>query len=285
MASPFFGPDGSLRNGWKALLFVLGAAVCNGAAFSLRLALPWLGAAALWIPAPWFTFGAILFLTWLFLHEEGRPLASVGLGLDRRWGRQFLAGVLAGCGLIALMALAAYLGGGYHLARNASAGAGALGAALWLHLAVAFSEELLFRGYVFQRLERGMGTWPALVLLALLFAGIHWGNPGMAGPTRAWASLNIAVAGILLGLCYLRTRSLALPIGLHLGWNWTQGALLGFGVSGIPSGGWWLPVFHHRPAWITGGSFGLEASLPCALVGALGCLVLALVRPHGLPNE
>ena len=146
------------------------------------------------------------------------------------------------------------------------------------------AEELLFRGYLFQRLESGLGAGPALGLLGLLFAALHWGNPGMAGLTRAWASLNIALAGILLGLCYLRTRSLALPIGLHLGWNWTQGSLLGFGVSGIHHPGWWTPVWHGRPAWVVGGSFGLEASLICTVVCAAACFGLARWAPEIRPD-
>ena len=84
----------------------------------------------------------------------------------------------------------------------------------------------------------------------------------MAGATRAWAGLNLVLAGVLLGLCYLRTRSLALPMGLHLGWNWTQGSLLGFGVSGLPSGGWWTPVYHGRPLWLTGGRSGWRRACP-----------------------
>jgi membrane protease YdiL (CAAX protease family) len=275
METAFFGSDG-LRNGWKALLFLAGAVFCNGAAFTLRLALPGLGNGTPWLPLPWFSFLAFLFLTWLFLHEEGQPLASVGLGLDRRWFRQFLQGLLAGGGLIGLMVLAVVLAGGCHLARNPGAGAGTLLADGWLYLAVALSEELLFRGYLFQRLERGLGTRPTLALVALLFAAAHLGNPGMTGATRVWASLDIAIAGLLLGLCYLRTRSLALPMGLHLGWNWTQGALLGFGVSGLPGGGWWTPVLHRGPVWVTGGTFGLEASLPCAVVGILACGVLGV---------
>jgi membrane protease YdiL (CAAX protease family) len=274
METLFFAPGGTLRNGWKVLLFALGAGICNGAAFTILPALPCLGSAAPWLPAPWISFTAFLGLTWFCLHLEGLPLGSVGLRLDGRWGRQFLLGALAGAGLIALMALAVYLGGGFHLARNPQAGLGGLLAGAWLYLAVAFSEELLFRGYLFQRLVRGMGPWPAQGVAALLFAGIHWGNPGMAGATRAWASLDIAIAAILLGLCCLRTRSLAMPIGLHLGWNFTQGTLLGFGVSGIPGAGWWRPVFHGQAAWLTGGAFGLEASLPCALVGAAACLAL-----------
>jgi membrane protease YdiL (CAAX protease family) len=277
MDSLLFASDGSLRNGWKVLLFALGAGFCNSAAFTL----PWLGPAASWLPAPWFSFMAFLGLTWFTLQLEGRPLASVGLRLDRRWGWQFLLGALAGAGLMALMALPGFLGGSFRLARNPQAGVAGLLAGAWLYLAVAFSEELLFRGYLFQRLYQGMGRWPAQVLVAFLFAGVHWGNPGMTGATRVWASLDIAIAAILLGLCYLRTGSLALPIGLHLGWNWTQGMLLGFGVSGIRNNGWWTPVFHGQSAWLTGGSFGLEASLPCAVVAAAASIALAV----GLPDK
>ncbi len=282
----FFGSGGRLRNGWKVLLFALGAGICNGAAHTFRQALPWPGTTARWLPAPWFSFAAFLCLTWVFLQLEGRSLASIGLRLDRRWAREFLLGALAGMGLIGAMALVGYLGGGFHLARNLKAGPGTLLAGGWLYLAVAFSEELLFRGYLFQRLQQGMGAWPTQVLVALLFAGVHWGNPGLTGDTRPWASLDIAIAAILPGLCYLRSRSLAMPIGLHLGWNWAQGTLLGFPVSGLHSPGWWRPVAHHgRAVWLAGGSFGLEASLPCALVATAACVVLALGRLDNLLNE
>ena len=277
MESWFRGPGGTLRNGWKALLFALGALACGGAAESFRLGLP--GAVEPWLPTRWFTAGAALMLTWGFLNLEKKPLASVGLALGGRWARELLAGALGGTALMALIALGAYLGGGFHLVRTPGAGPAPLLLGAWVYLAVAFKEELLFRGYLFQRLELGVGPWPATVLLAALFAWAHWGNPGMTGPTRIWASLNIALAAILLGLSYLRTRSLALPIGLHLGWNWTQGVLLGFPVSGTHAAGWWTPVQHGRPLWLTGGSFGLEASLPCTLVAVAACLALAWCLP------
>jgi len=285
METLFFGSAGTLRNGWKVVLFLLGAGLCNGAAATFRMALPWPELAAPWLPAPWFAFAAFLCLTWVCLQLEGRPLASVGLRLDQRWGRELLQGALAGCGLILLMALPGLLAGAYRLQRNPHAGPARLLAGVWLYLAVAFSEELLFRGYLFQRLERGLGRWPAQALVALLFAAVHWGNPGMTGATRVWASLNIAIAAILLGLCYLRTRSLALPIGLHLGWNWAQGMVLGFGVSGLSSSGWWRPVFQSRTPWLTGGRFGLEASLPCAIVATAACLALAWDDRNGLQDE
>jgi hypothetical protein len=118
------------------------------------------------------------------------------------------------------------------------------------------------------------------LVFAALFALMHWGNPGMHGATKAWATVNIALAAILLGFCYLRTRSLALPIGVHLGWNWAQGSLLGFGVSGTTDiKGAWTPVFHGKPEWLTGGAFGLEASVLCTLVCA--AVIFGLWRWRG----
>ena len=140
---------------------------------------------------------------------------------------------------------------------------------------VACWEENLFRGFVFQRLVEGLGVWPAQALLALLFGVAHWSNPGMHGATKAWATLDIALAAVFLGLAYLRTRSLALPVGIHLGWNWMQGHVLGFGVSGTTTAhGWVRPVFHGRPEWVSGGAFGLEASAACTLVCGVAILGL-----------
>jgi membrane protease YdiL (CAAX protease family) len=278
MRSVFRGSDGSLHDGWRALLFALGAAAASSLAGSLRLAVPWPDALEAWLPAAGFTFLGILALTWIALQLERRPLASVGLELDRRWGREFLAGAAAGAAIILVIAWVVHLASGCHWVRDPRAGPGRLAAGAWLYLAVAASEELLYRGYPFQRLVRGLGSGPALGLTALLFTASHWGNPGMAGATLVLASLNIALAAVLLGLCRLRTGSLALPIGLHLGWNWTQGTLLGFGVSGLPGAGWWAPVTHGAAPWVTGGTFGLEASLPCTAVTAAACVALVRMR-------
>ncbi|MGH8107872.1 MAG: lysostaphin resistance A-like protein, partial [Arenimonas sp.] len=131
----------------------------------------------------------------------------------------------------------------------------------YVFLFVALFEETLFRGFIFQRLLDGAGIWVAQIVLALLFALGHWDNPGMDGATKFWASLDLALGAVMLGLAYMRTRSLALPIGLHLGWNWSQGYLLGFGVSGLDHTGWFHPVFQGKAEWLTGGNFGPEASV------------------------
>ncbi|HAT30727.1 MAG TPA: hypothetical protein DCW29_07705 [Janthinobacterium sp.] len=68
-------------------------------------------------------------------------------------------------------------------------------------------------------------------IFAFLFAQVHTLNPGMSGLTMVFGLLNIFLASLMLGYCYLRSGSLALPVGVHLGWNWTQSAL-GFSGSG-----------------------------------------------------
>jgi len=144
-------------------------------------------------------------------------------------------------------------------------------------------EELLFRGFVFQRLVDGIGAPPALVLMGALFAVAHWGNPGMEDSTELVASIDTALGGILLGLAYLRTGSLALPIGIHFGWNWMQGSLLGFDVSGFQQAGWLLPQLLDKPQWLNGGAFGPEASVFSVLVDAMA--VLLLWRWRGLSQD
>jgi hypothetical protein len=82
----------------------------------------------------------------------------------------------------------------------------------------------------------------------------------------------------LFGLAYLRTRSLALPLGLHFAANVVQGPFLGFGVSGADAPGLLTPTL-HAPTWLTGGAFGLEASVPGFVCVVAASATLWLWRP------
>ncbi len=268
----FLDVDGTLRNGWKVLGYFLLVAAVSLVLSPLYRLLPRPIRAA--FPGQWVGALACLAAAWAFLRTEAAPLSALGLRLNGRFLGHLVLGTLGGCALMGASAGLAWSLGGLHWTRTPGVGLAALSSAARLFLAVALFEELLFRGYAFQRAARGLGFAGAQAAFALLFALMHWRNPGMAGATKAWATMNIALAALLLGFCWRRTGSLALPIGVHLGWNWTQGSLLGFGVSGTASQGWWTPAFHGRPEWLTGGAFGLEASLPGALV--CGAAVLAL---------
>jgi hypothetical protein len=120
-----------------------------------------------------------------------------------------------------------------------------------------FMEELAVRGIIFRWLEEFAGSWAALIITSALFGLIHISNPN-----ATWfSSFAIAVeAGILLGGAYMLTRNLWLPIGLHAAWNVMQGAVFDVPVSGIPAHGL-VQAELSGPALLSGGSFGLEASV------------------------
>ena len=269
----FLDSTGSVRNGWKILGF---AALLYVGMMALSLLKLW--------PLLGFEWGmtlAILGATALCLRVEREPFPVFGVKPFLRWGADFVVGAVGGLLLMVLVAGCIFALHGLHWQRGGGAGFRELMVGLWLYLAVAVNEELLFRGYLFQRLTKGTGTWISLLLMGLWFAYAHWENPGMVGSVRVWAMVNIFLAGLLLGLAYLKTQSLALPMGIHLGWNWAQGSLLGFGVSGtMGTRGWLNPVFEGRPEWLTGGAFGLEASLPCALLCSVAILGLAFWKPR-----
>ncbi len=277
MSLSFIDDRGSLRPGWKTLGFIL---LVLSLGDLLALVRSTTGLA--WLRGPW--AGALVGVgaSLLCVRLEGRSFSSLGFLPGTRWLKDCALGALSGLALALIIAMLVRGMDGFHWQRAPAVGTRQLLAGAWLLLGVSLSEEILFRGFPFQRLVEGLGPWVGQLTCAALFTWVHWANPGMQGATRAWASMNISLLGILLGFCYLRTRSLALPVGLHFGWNWAQGSLLGFGVSGTTEfKGAWTPVFHGRPEWLTGGSFGLEASLPCALVCSVA--VLAMWRWKGRP--
>lgn len=142
-----------------------------------------------------------------------------------------------------------------------------------------FREELLFRGIFFRWIEEFGGTWVALAVTSALFGLAHIFNPNATW----WSSLAIAVeAGVLLGASYMVTRSLWLPIGLHAAWNFTQGAIFDVPVSGIDAQGL-VEARLQGPDWLSGGTFGLEASvIALVLATGVGLWMIRLAVKRGL---
>jgi membrane protease YdiL (CAAX protease family) len=152
--------------------------------------------------------------------------------------------------------------------------------ALVISFSAGVSEELLFRGVLFKVTEEWLGSWWALALSAAFFGAAHLLNPH-ATPTAAIAIM--IEAGIMLAAAYLLTRRLWLPIGIHAGWNFTQGGIFGIAVSGTTSPAL-LQSQLTGPSWLSGGEFGAEASIiAVAFSGTLGVLLLMRsVRTGGL---
>jgi membrane protease YdiL (CAAX protease family) len=263
---------GQLRNGWWILLFVAVFLVSQLVYHPVSRGLQHIGAGKGWLQPLPVVF--LLLVTWICMRLRRQPLSGVGLRLDATWLRQVLGGIAFGAALMLAVTALIVLAGGVRFELDPARGLPALAYGVWFFVWVAVLEELLFRGFVFQRLVDGIGAPAALLLMAALFAIAHWGNPGMEGSTLVWATIDTGLGAILLGLAYLRTGSLALPIGIHFGWNWIQGSLLGFDVSGLTQSGWLLPHLLAKPQWMTGGAFGPEASIFSVVVDATAVLLL-----------
>ena len=206
--------------------------------------------------------GYAAFVRWV----ERRAMTELG---GRLGWLELAGGLVLGAVLFGLTFGSIFLAGGVVLEGRSMAPDLTYAAALALSAGVV--EELAIRGVVFRLIEGWLGSWTALALSAVLFGGLHLTNPGAS----LFAALAIALeAGVMLTAAFMVTRRLFLPIGLHTGWNFTQGGVFGVAVSGQAVGGWFdsHPV---GPAWLSGGDFGAEASVLAVLwCAALGVALL-----------
>jgi membrane protease YdiL (CAAX protease family) len=182
--------------------------------------------------------------------EKRRPTEVSAAGS----GREFLLGGLLGTGAVCVVVGLLVVFGMYTVDGTQSIGV--LGVAIGSAAMAGTVEELALRGVVFRLLEQRFGTWTALASSAALFGGLHLVNPGATLVSAAAIALE---AGVALGLAYVATRRLWVPIGLHVAWNAVEGGVFGSPTSGQMIDG--VLVSHlSGPAWVSGGSFGIEGS-------------------------
>jgi membrane protease YdiL (CAAX protease family) len=141
-----------------------------------------------------------------------------------------------------------------------------------VYLPAAVHEELLFRGYPYQKV-RSVNRTAAIVCTATVFAALHAGNDGIS----PLAVINLLLAGVMLALAYEVYQRLWLPIGIHLAWNILSGPVLGYNVSGYVSERTVLEVRGGGPELLTGGRFGIEASVWMVVVEIVGIVVLTRI--------
>jgi membrane protease YdiL (CAAX protease family) len=215
-----------------------------------------------------------VFVRWV----EGRPVSELALPpLARELG----IGVLIGAGLYTACVLILMVMGIYRV--EGLNPVSYMVPALAMALSAGFLEELLFRGVLFRIVEEWMGSWVALVVSSLVFGLVHLMNPAATWTGALFISVE---AGVLLAAAYMLTRRLWLGIGFHVAWNYTQSAVFSGIVSGSDSEPGLLKSAIDGPALLTGGQFGLEASLVafmlCTTTGVI-LLVMAVRRGNIVP--
>jgi hypothetical protein len=264
--------DGNLRPIWRFFVSIVLVFLAYVAAYLLagevRDLIPragaWYGSFALFELLGF--LGSFKIMTQVF---ERKPLGVVGLAFHPDWLKELCLGLgIGGVMIVSVTGAEAALGLA-RFARNPLPARAELayGSCLFVVLLVsATDEELVFRGYPFQKLVESLGAPGAVAASSACFGLAHLGNPN-----HTWIStVNTMLIGIPLSIAYLRTRALWLPVGIHFIWNYLQGFVFGLPLSGITFATTLLNPQVRGSGWLTGSAYGPEGGLLCtiAVVGA-----------------
>jgi uncharacterized protein len=203
---------------------------------------------------------------------------AIALPLRRRSLGEFVVGSAIAGAMVTTCVLLIFVFGSLELRLNLNiATLRHTAAVLTMTLIAALLEELMFRGYPFQRLATGVGNIGAIILFSILFGAIHLSNPNAS----RLGFVNTIAIGIMFAIAYFRSGSLWLPFGLHFGWNFVLGVIFGLPVSGLMIFATFMHGTAHGPRWLTGGAYGIEASATATAIVVLSTILLiVLLRPE-----
>lgn len=280
----FFNRLGRLRSGWRfivfIMLFVLFGIPLQAAGSLILRGVPVESENLYFLNL---LVGALIPLVVALLagwicgkYLEDLPFRALGAWFTKKWISDLLLGCLFGILTVSLAVLISVVFGGLSFRFNSAAGTSAilitLGGSFVIFFFAAAFEEALFRGYMLQTFTRAGLAWFAIILTSVFFGMGHLGNPN----ATLISTLNTGLAGIWLGVAYLKTRTLWLVFGLHLFWNWMLGSFYGIEVSGLKeiSTAPFLLEVDKGPIWLTGTDYGLEGGIACTI--ALICCTLVI---------
>jgi len=266
--------------GWTVAFFVAGIALTVGVNIALARGFPALDRLAAGVIAQIVGFGAATWgigggaLRWgwkeLRYIGAGDPLKGAGLGF-----------ALGAAPAILAMVVAVPAGGAGWSPDGGAFGswAAAIGGLALILVPAAFSEELIFRGFGYVALTRAFGRLGPAVVLSVLFAAAHIGNPNVT----TLGLVNVGLAGVWLSAAFWLPGGIWTATGTHLGWNITLAAL-GAPVSGLA---FTLPMLDYAtggPQWLTGGAFGPEGGVIATLIVGVSTVALLRRTTHHAPR-
>ncbi len=271
VVSNFWFHKGDLRAVWKICIFLLFLFVSSFVCMiAIQFIPPFRQKTMVYTIA---MYGAIFIATYLAVKLiEGKSFSSIGLQFKNIWLRQFTVGILFSFfAIVVIVMIELALGivriDFFHTGVDSVVlgfGEGAI-----IFLVVGFGEEVLFRGYCFQVMLKGTNATVTVVLSSLVFSAAHFMNPNIS----TISFINIALAGVWLAISFVRTNHLWLAAGFHTAWNFTQGTIFGFPVSGIGGKSIFSSV-ERGDDWITGGPFGPEGGIVATFVLLISISVL-----------
>ena len=275
----FLNSSSELRTGWRLAAF-------------LAVLLPvWIAAGLLLTATAFMSFGeldpfqvialnvpisfiaAAVATLFSILIVERLALQPFGIGFHRGWISNVGAGFGIAAALLVLQLLASSVFGHTTIEWDAHNPLSRFLLTLGVLVVAAAFEELIFRGYPLQVLMKGIGPWPAMIAMSCLFGLLHARNAG----SSALSVFNTVVAGMMLSLAYLKTRSLWLSYAIHLGWNVGLGMVMGFSLSGLNVASLWTTRVSGS-TWLLGGEYGPEGGVIGTLIFLAGAIAVWKIR-------
>lgn len=233
-------------------------------------------------------FAGILIALWFASRFiDKRPMEDYGLHFSGGWWRDMTAGLIIGIFLLAVIFGLELALGWINIIQTGYSSLGLtpfwVGILMYFifYVAVGLFEESLVRGYLLRNIAEGLKNLRispriaigiSLGITSILFGILHIGNPSVS----AMAMILLALAGVFLGLGYILTGNLWLSIGIHIAWNFAEGILFGFPVSGVASELAVFQIHQAGPILFTGGNFGPEGGLMCLVIVILGMSLVFL---------
>lgn len=276
----FLNDKHEVRAGWKFAIYVVFFLifwVAAGLALSIfvsqyetlaenQLALFALNEIALFVPAV-----VAMALTIRFLDH--RPLRTFGIGLMPGWRRHLLWGLALAAAMLMVLVIGCKVFGTLDIHwSGGSTPATTLLETFGLLLFAALNEELVFRGFPLQIVIEALGEWPGMIAMSVLFGAMHMNNPNAS----LLGTANTVIAGVLLSLAYVRTRSLWTSYAIHVGWNLGLGFVLGFALSGLGIASLWTTEVAGN-AFVLGGKYGPEGGLLATFIFAASAAIVGVV--------
>lgn len=231
------------------------------------------------IVGPLFAIGIVasIFIAARFIDH--RRVSDFGMSIDRAWWRGLALGFTIGGVVMSFIFAIEYALGyvtivGSFQSNVASVSVGfAIAYSIVKVLCAATYEEAISRGYQLKNIAEGTSSIVfAVVATSAIFALLHLANENAS----ALSVVGLFINALLFAAGLLITRRLSTAIGLHVAWNFFEGVVFGFPVSGDKEGASIIAIQQHGPALFTGGAFGPEAGIAGIVASLIGIALLAL---------
>lgn len=215
---------------------------------------------------------------------EKESFYSLGIKFDINSFKKLFIGLVAGFAMISIIFFLGHTFGLYSFVEYGSIG-NQIGWILLLFLVGFFGtvvfEEMLYRGYIFQKLIKGTGIILALLITSFVFALNHSATPYFT----VIGLVNLVIFGILMGLIYIKTNSLWPLFGLHFSWNLSQSFIYSLPLNGMEFQPHLLKVTIDGPKYLSGGNYGMEGSVLVTLILCIACALLIIKRNKNLGSR